>query len=613
MFEQFPYADMQQLNLDWIIKIAKDFLDQYTHIQDVITDGETELENKATELENLLQQWYDTHSQDIANELVRAVAALSEAADQTIARIPADYTQMANSVSGLDSALHNMVADRFVRDIATWESGTINAQGVNVNVDNRIRYVGLHNIPEGETIYIIPDADYYVGVAKYASDDTFIEGEDWFSYIELPYGQDNVYKFRVVARKVDNSAITDVTEAASHITVVSAPNTPFYVYADQANTNVLIEMLNDGYLSNGVPQSQTYEIEKYSDKYRVSTGHYVVQYNVQQPSNKTPWIRFSYFDSDSHFLYEETKTDTKTIELTITNPDVYYIAISCRTFNVKYDVHLSGVFINYIAEKTNMVLLNKSASTVFVSREGKFPGTIENSVDGIKAARKNGYDIIRVDVQFTSDGVPVLFHDEYLGTSLPVYDSNGTRITNGNKISTYTYATLSTYHFGSTTNNIVTLDECAELCKKIGLALVLEMKDATNPTEQNISDTFDIVAKHGMAQNTEWDVYSAEIANYVLDIDETASIGYISEPITTATINTAASLKTGKNTVWFCAYASAFGSFTEALHIYGARKGIKFKMGSAYNIAEIYRYRKFEKIEVANVVMPAGELCMYNA
>ena len=45
MFENFPYTDMHQLNLDWIIKIAKDFLDQYTHIQQLIEDGETSLQN----------------------------------------------------------------------------------------------------------------------------------------------------------------------------------------------------------------------------------------------------------------------------------------------------------------------------------------------------------------------------------------------------------------------------------------------------------------------------------------------------------------------------------------------------------------------------------------
>ena len=34
--ENFPYTNFHELNMDWIIKIAKDFLDQYTHIQQII-------------------------------------------------------------------------------------------------------------------------------------------------------------------------------------------------------------------------------------------------------------------------------------------------------------------------------------------------------------------------------------------------------------------------------------------------------------------------------------------------------------------------------------------------------------------------------------------------
>lgn len=89
LFENFPYTNFHELNLDWIIKIAKDFLDQYTHIQQIIEDGEAnisdlteqglqELQEKATNLEALLQAWYDTHSQDIANQLADALADLNE-------------------------------------------------------------------------------------------------------------------------------------------------------------------------------------------------------------------------------------------------------------------------------------------------------------------------------------------------------------------------------------------------------------------------------------------------------------------------------------------------------------------------------------------------------
>lgn len=134
MFEQFPYADMQQLNLDWIIKIAKDFLDQYTTIQQTITEGLEELDSKADQLTQLLDEWYDTHSEDIAQQLANAledlnawytlhqnyldetlaqnIAAFNSAAEQkaaeTIATIPDDYTELANKVTDLEDLSENL-------------------------------------------------------------------------------------------------------------------------------------------------------------------------------------------------------------------------------------------------------------------------------------------------------------------------------------------------------------------------------------------------------------------------------------------------------------------------------------------------------------------------
>ena len=131
--EGFPYANFHELNMDWIIKIAKDFLDQYTNIQNTITTGLDELDEKAEELQNALDAWYTEHSNDIAQQLANALndlndwytthqgylnqyledsiiafgTAADEKAEQTIASIPDDYTSLANEVSDIQLHVNN--------------------------------------------------------------------------------------------------------------------------------------------------------------------------------------------------------------------------------------------------------------------------------------------------------------------------------------------------------------------------------------------------------------------------------------------------------------------------------------------------------------------------
>lgn len=101
-----PYSNFHGMNLDWVIQIAKDFLDQYTHIQDTIDDGEQSLEDKETELEALLDAWYTTHSQDIAQTLAQAILDFGTAAQaeatRVIGTIPADYTELSGDVTTLE-------------------------------------------------------------------------------------------------------------------------------------------------------------------------------------------------------------------------------------------------------------------------------------------------------------------------------------------------------------------------------------------------------------------------------------------------------------------------------------------------------------------------------
>lgn len=104
--DMMPYSNFHSMNLDWVIKIAKDFLDQYSNIQETITTGLTELDEKAEQLQNALDAWYNEHSEDIAQELTRAleeaVTAFNAAADtkaaNTLESIPADYQTISRSL-----------------------------------------------------------------------------------------------------------------------------------------------------------------------------------------------------------------------------------------------------------------------------------------------------------------------------------------------------------------------------------------------------------------------------------------------------------------------------------------------------------------------------------
>lgn len=193
LFENFPYTNIHELNLDWIVKIAKDFLEQYTHIQQLIEDGETslvnlkneglaELQEKADTLEAALQAWYDTHSEDIAQELASALADLNawyteheNYLDQTlqdnitafqqrangigaevIASIPSDYTDLSKRVQYLNNYTGGELIES-IFGLGGWTGNVgftrTNAHGVCITLKNNPSGEILFNSPKNVLIY----------------------------------------------------------------------------------------------------------------------------------------------------------------------------------------------------------------------------------------------------------------------------------------------------------------------------------------------------------------------------------------------------------------------------------------------------------------------------
>lgn len=183
--ENFPYSNFHDLNMDWIIKVAKDFLDQYTHLQETIEEGEQSLQDKADELEALLQAWYDTHSEDIAQQLADAISSLNtwytthqnyldqtladniasfnqradQKATETLASIPSDYTSLANTVETV-----RMTSGAFENNMTTylatgkWVRGVYNpaTQALTTSFTYRISTMEPISFPFFATLKIAP-------------------------------------------------------------------------------------------------------------------------------------------------------------------------------------------------------------------------------------------------------------------------------------------------------------------------------------------------------------------------------------------------------------------------------------------------------------------------
>lgn len=121
---EFPYTNLHDLNIDWILKIVKDFENDYKGINDALDAAIAEITAKGTtEISALVAA---------KNAILAAIQSQGEA---TIESIPEDYTALSNAVSALKNAL---LANVF--NVLAWENGSISdTTGNNVESSERIR------------------------------------------------------------------------------------------------------------------------------------------------------------------------------------------------------------------------------------------------------------------------------------------------------------------------------------------------------------------------------------------------------------------------------------------------------------------------------------------
>lgn len=171
----------------------------------------------------------------------------------------------------------------------------------------------------------------------------------------------------------------------------------------------------------------------------------------------------------------------------------------------------------------------------------------EDTLPAYKLSKKYGYEYVECDVALTSDGVPVILHDETIDRT-----SDGTGAVNS-----LTYAQLLAFDFGSWKSadyagtKIPTFDEFISLCKKLGLKPYIELKYTATYTQEQVNGLVAIVKKYNMLADVTWISFTSGYLAYVKNADSKTRLGFIfSGTITSTVIDTVNTLKTTENEVF---------------------------------------------------------------
>lgn len=351
-FENFPYTNFHELNLDWIAKIAKDFLEQYTHIQELISNGEqslqeltasglADLQAKKEELEQLLQEWYNTHSEDIAAELARAINEFTIKANalgqEILDSLPSDYTELARKVSDIyNENLLSLNRLNYEGDGLALNStpGEIVGQSTPYDFAEEVNSCVCRTIvpvKTGDTVYCKSKADYrgVYGLFFYDTDKKFL-------------------------RRVNSQESTTVT-ADGYVMLMAfdCPDRETFInreYYLNINTNY-------SYTEYGISKNR-YDIDRLENNQLAKL--FIPLYKVQ--------IQDGYYQADNDFNFvSDTSGTFKSIKLPVNPGEKYKITCRCRP--------VTNIPVAYFLTEDNHLISTSGAVSAISTFRG-YPVTI---------------------------------------------------------------------------------------------------------------------------------------------------------------------------------------------------------------------------------------------
>ena len=171
----------------------------------------------------------------------------------------------------------------------------------------------------------------------------------------------------------------------------------------------------------------------------------------------------------------------------------------------------------------------------------------EQVISSYKESYKRGLRNIECDVKFTSDGIPVLLHDDTINRTARNLD--GSELETDIYLRDLTYKQVRTnYDFGIYQGErfkgtkIPTLEELLRLCKVMGMRLILEYKADENGTvniNNGVEKVYNLVKDNGMLDYVVFLTGNQEVWNKIDELNttnKTLELQYLDTPSVTTNV-----------------------------------------------------------------------------
>lgn len=463
-----PITTKRIINLDNAASVAND---DY-----IVLDGTTNGTRKyATSGKGLSKNDYtDAEKSDVAK----------------IDGIETDVSDLKNDIDDLNNGLQTFGFDyQFVHGYIS--------QG-NVTTGITYRFVSQQIMSYSRNLTISIANGFRAGYHLYNDNDSYKVNNGWQTgTLSIPANQ----KFRIeIARVTENTsenasyaefvgAITFKSNIAVEFDAVREESNEIIKYNNGQGNLQLGNSFERGYIAGGNILPVGYRV--------VSSNILVYNYNVEITiANGFRVGIHKYNWNDTYLINDGWKTGTYLIPAYTK----LRIEIARVTENTSESADITDFvsqisFTSAIAHELNSI--NDNGFIQSYAHKGYALTAPECTASAYIEAKRRGYSGAECDIQVTSDGKFVIWHDGTLS-----------KLGYGNPISNYTLAQLQAFDFGSWKSSkyagetILTFEDFVLLCKKLGLQILIDTK--FEYSEAQITELSGIVNKYGMMDKAIW-------------------------------------------------------------------------------------------------------------